>query len=1347
MAHSTLSAEENRPSYVVGLGASAGGLEALRALFGGLRQVRRLSFVVVQHLAPLHRSRLVELIAHETTLDVREIVDGEEPRPGIVYVTPPNADVVVEEQRLYLRPPAFKIGPKPSVDRFLSTLASEYGERAIAIILSGTGSDGAHGVRAVKAAGGLTLCQAPEGAKYDGMPRAALQTGAVDLTASVENIGGELQRFDGDDAPHPLQLTDFDPVNDEPFARILAILGRETGVDLHDYKQSTVRRRIERRLIASGRNTIEDYADFIAHHAAEAELLLADILISVTAFFRDAPAFDALAQQLDDRIKTAAPGAQFRCWVAGCATGEEVYSIAILIRAAMDRHEKRLRVQLFATDLDEQALLIARRGIYSRASLVEMPQYLVDKYFHPLEDRLQVAPEIRDLVVFAKHNLISDPPFLGLDLVACRNVLIYFNATLQERVLRIFHYSMHAYGMLFLGRSETAHHPTGCFEPIDKHIKLFTKVRSATGLQPPQMRFRREAQREAELASRDREEGQGPDLFQAMIRAIAPHAVLVDEALQVRQVFGNGGDYLRLPPGEATTAVTKLVPAAMAAELTTLLHRAARSGRAIRGQRHELATQAEARFLQLQVIPIDVTGRREFIVGFDESEGAAVQRPLEAAPATASAEERAQHLETELKSARESLQLAVEEHETANEELQALNEELQSANEELQSTNEELETANEELQSSNEELTTLNQELNVKSSELLILNQRLAAIQSAIAYPLLVLDRELRLVDFNQAARHLFRVGDGDLGSGIRLVPAWLDIRDIANEVEQALIDEKDRNLTFEAQSRHFEVRVQLYHDHNRCVAGCVVSFVETTELRSALAEAEFHRRQISAITENTPALITMKDSQGVYQYANSRFCEETGHALDDVIGRTDEELFGPAEGSAMREQDFEVLKTRRPSQVQEVLQLQSMRRWWLSARFPLLDAQNRAHSICTVSQDVTAEVVQQRELSVFRQLLSDATDGIVICEASGSDPSRAVYCSGKLVHDCGLHAGMALDGLFTALLARVDALDQDQLRAELTENGSATLTFSGPGAADAVWICLRVRQLAAADHGPAYLVMLLDDVTDQVLNEKILQEQKDALGRFSRLASLGEVAAGISHEINTPLNAIGAKTELLRRLLRRDDAEPARVDKLTRDIDRMVENIGEVIAGLKSLVRSAARGERERVSLRRLLQDTLRIVGLQTRRRGVALHLEVEPDDMELWCNPVQIGQILVNLINNGVDAVSGEPDAWVKLRVRSGSLRSDQECGDPDRSDRECIVIDVIDGGQGIPAEIAEKVMTPFFTTKDPDKGTGLGLSLSRSIARRHGGELELRRGEPNTTFRLTLPTQAAGAEEEVV
>ncbi|HEX4925525.1 MAG TPA: chemotaxis protein CheB, partial [Bdellovibrionales bacterium] len=422
----------------MGVGASAGGLEALRTLVTNLKGLKHSSVIIAQHLSPQHRSMLVDLIGRETPLRVKEVESGESPAPDTIYITPPNTDVFLQHDRLTLRKPSSKVGPKPSIDLFFRSLAEGAGERAIGIILSGTGTDGSEGIKAIKGAGGMTMAQEPETAKYDGMPLAAVHTGMIDVLGGPEQLADALNRLgplsDG------FASTLKGSKSNDPYAMILSKIKAETNIDFMQYKPNTVRRRLQRRMVANRIETLEKYLEFLDRHPQEIQTLFQDIVISVTSFFRDPAAFKDLEKQIRRALKgNGYKDNCFRVWVPGCATGEEAYTIAMLLCENRDVAPSSLKIQVFATDVSEPALATARRGCYPEAALANVPPKFLQKYFTKVDKAFQVKKGIRDMVVFARQNLLTDPPFLKLDLISCRNVFIYFNQEAQDKVFKTFH--------------------------------------------------------------------------------------------------------------------------------------------------------------------------------------------------------------------------------------------------------------------------------------------------------------------------------------------------------------------------------------------------------------------------------------------------------------------------------------------------------------------------------------------------------------------------------------------------------------------------------------------------------------------------------------------------------------------------------------------------------------------------------------------------------------------------------------------------------------------------------------------------------------------------------------------
>jgi two-component system CheB/CheR fusion protein len=535
--------------YLVGIGASAGGLEALSALISKLPIKLGLCYVVLQHLSPTYRSMLVQLLSRETAMAVKEIEDGCSPEPDTIFITPASSNVTIRDGCFRLVKTARQIVPKPSVNVFLTSLAEQCGEDAIGVILSGTGSDGSQGIREIKAAGGFTFAQEPASAKYNGMPQSAIDTGCVDWTLPPDQIANKIASI-ADSREH-LSPPEKASGSASSLKQLLMKVRQRTKIDFSSYKENTVWRRIERRMAANHLASLDDYFRHVEADPVELERLCKDILISVTAFFRDKPAFDALSKTLLKIVQEKRPGDEIRIWVPGCATGEEVYSIAILLCEQAGPVLNRFKVQIFATDLDLNAMAMARKGTYSSAALAEMDHGLIAKYFSAKSDSYEVAKLLREMVVFARQDLAQDPPFLRLDLISCRNVLIYFQTDLQAKILSMFHYALRPDGYLFLGRSENIFQQESLFRNLDKEAKIFLRENvlnrppftgGAFTLPPPEKSV------PAVAAANAAKSGEAQYL-DAASRFYLPPGVLINGNFEILHLYGNPGEYLNISEG------------------------------------------------------------------------------------------------------------------------------------------------------------------------------------------------------------------------------------------------------------------------------------------------------------------------------------------------------------------------------------------------------------------------------------------------------------------------------------------------------------------------------------------------------------------------------------------------------------------------------------------------------------------------------------------------------------------------------------------------------------------------------------------------------------------------------
>ncbi len=723
------SIESKHPLVIVGLGASAGGLEALQLFLSNLPPDHdNIAYVVVQHLSPTHKSMMRDLLARETTFDVLEIQSGLLPKANTVYITPPDRDVILVNGLFHLEKPLDRwIGPKPSVDKFFISLAQEKNEHAVGVILSGTGTDGSQGVRAIRAEGGIAIAQKPEQAKYDGMPASAIQTKSVDYILPAEEIAKEiihLLRY-----PNSLRV---EKAEDDEFNIIFEILRHRFNIDFSQYKKSTITRRIERRMAAIKATTLTNYITYLKENLEEVELLYKDMLIGVTAFFRDTEAFALLKQQLEIYVKEHGDNDQFRVWISACSTGEEAYSIAILLDEIIGSHGTK-HIKIFATDIDEEAVQKAREGVFPEVTVSNISPERLKRYFNQRGNEFEVKPQLKERVIFSRHDITIDPPFVNLDLITCRNMLIYFETELQKKIFTTFAYSLKQHALLFLGKSESVGIHTDLFATLDPKAKIFqtrTTAESKKLLYPQMLN----AGKYIKPSTAVKQKRRGSTLEQAIKDTLFEYyeskCVVIDNDFNVHYIKGNMNDMLKFPSGELHNNILKMLPEKVSLEVRSLVYKANKSDTII-----EFPAITE-RVLDNEMITIKLTPLEGyvghylyFLLCFESSE---VQdetpklRPVESDNAYI------MRLEQELLATREHLQTVVEELETSNEELQSSNEELQASNEELETTNEELQSTNEELQTAYAEIRALYEKQNLqknfledKTNELGILKEEL----------------------------------------------------------------------------------------------------------------------------------------------------------------------------------------------------------------------------------------------------------------------------------------------------------------------------------------------------------------------------------------------------------------------------------------------------------------------------------------------------------------------------------------------------------------------------------------------------------------------------------------------
>jgi two-component system, chemotaxis family, CheB/CheR fusion protein len=887
-------AENDAPFPVVGIGASAGGLEALTRLIGALPAEPGLALVIILHLDPHHESQLVKILGSQGRLRVVDATDGTKIQPNYAYVIQPNTDVALTDGALSVTRRPDERRPHYPVDHFLRSLAAVHGPRAVGVILSGTGSDGTLGLCEIKAAGGVTFAQDEQTAQHAGMPQSAAAAGAVDLMLPPEDIGRRLidlpsHPYLHEAPPEPPEESTRDAP--EEFQRVITSLKNSSGVDFSQYRDTTIKRRTARRMLLRGFTSAAEYAKFLERDSAEAEALYRDVLINVTSFFRDSEMFDELKHSVfPDIVKNKPESEPVRIWVPGCSSGQEAYSVAmVLLEFFGDAHIKR-DIQVFATDLgDPMTLERGRAGIYPESIESEVSAERLRRFFVKEERGYRIQKAIRDFCVFARQNITVDPPFSHVDLVTCRNVLIYMSTALQERLLPVFHFALNPRGFLVLGMAETVGVHGDLFELVSHEHKIYRRKESG---RRPQLTFLADEWLAGVGPRRSAPDAPPPDFPREADRVLlglyAPPSVLINADFEVQQFRGRTAPFLEAPAGQPTTSILRLAREGMFMELRSALNEAKTAKATVTREGLRLSDANGQVTFTLRVIPVLAPRAEEsqFLVVFETTD-----HPPSAPRATevleaAAADREMDWLRQEIASSKQYMQSVLDTQDASNQELRAAHEEVLSSNEELQSTNEELETTKEELQSSNEELTTVNEQFQRRNRELDELTDDLSNFISSADVPLLTIGRDLRIRRSTPAAQRAFNVLPTDVGRSIENIKFALDVADIGavTETVVATMQTVDRELT-DREGQWWVLRVRPYLTADGRIDGAtLVAFdIDSVKQNRELSES---RDPAHAIVQTVREPIVVLDAEGRVELANEAFFRLFDETPAEVEGR-----------------------------------------------------------------------------------------------------------------------------------------------------------------------------------------------------------------------------------------------------------------------------------------------------------------------------------------------------------------------------------------------------------------------------------------------------------------------------
>ncbi len=1356
-SHSTVL---DRPDYyIVGIGASAGGLDSLERLFSHLPADTGMAFVVLQHLSPDFKSLMDELLSRRTAMTIRQAEHDMLVEPNSIYLLPPMKEMIIRQRRLLLNDRDPRSGLTLPIDLFLRSLAHDAGERAVAVILSGSGSDGSRGIQEVSKAGGLVFCESPDTAQFNGMPLSAMRTGKVNHILPPEELAGAVAALQHPpDAPSAATNRTGE---DRGVDAIMRLLREEYGIDFTHYKASTVTRRIERRLALNRSIDIERYVEQLRSDPRELSSLYEDLLIGVTRFFRDDQAFDTLEHRIiPELVERTSPGDQIRVWVPGCATGQEAYSIAMMLHERLQARKRAISVKILATDVHKASLDLASIGLYSEEQMAGISQDRLERFFSRKPDGYQIAQTLRECIIFAPHNLIRDAPFTKMDLIACRNLLIYFQPHAQKTVLTLFHFSLKPGGYLFLGSSESPGGLIDEFDTIDEHAKIYRKRRDI-GL-PRDLKLplpRRTSAPRTLPAPAPRGAGVNTQLlavYDRLLDRFMPPSFLIDDHGQLVDTFGGVQSLLKVKARRPSQSLLDLVDDDLRTMMSGALHRVRRDGESVRYPAVTLSGQGRRFSLVAEPLRDAHGGITHVLISLadtDSHQSPVLVPPFADVPPPAAgvdtdaqqptefggpSRDQIRALEEELSYTKEHLQAAIQEHETANEELQATNEELIAANEELQSTNE-------ELHSVNEEMYTVNAEYQKKNIELQELNDDIEHLLNGTEVATLFLDRQLCIRKFTPRIAEIFRVIPNDIGRPLRSFTHDLTHPGLMADIERVLQD----GVTVEAQTWDkrqrcyflrilpYRARPKDYGDSTLIKAptdtGSPDGVVLTLTDISPLEQARARLAQLSAIVESSDDAIIGKTLDGVITSWNHGASRLYGYPAAEAVGRHASFLYPPG-----RKEEVDVivrqLREGRPvERMDTIRQRKDGSLVHVSVTFsPIIDASGTIVGISAISRDITQLVVAREEIAEreerIRLLLDSTAEAIYGIDLSGV----CIFCNSACAKLLGYESPAALIGKQLHPLIHHTRADGTPYSPEQSPIYEAMRHREGAHVDDEVlW---RADGTAFPAEYWSHPILRGNEVIGAVVTFLDVTERRRAQEELEEgVRRREQFLAMLSHELRNPLAAILSATRVLQNAEWNDDSCHEAGQVVARQANHMARLLDDLL-DVSRITRGRIALRTERLDLRDTARSAIEALGPFMAERNTQLFVDISTEPVFVIGDAARLQQIQANLLSN---ASKYSPDG--------GKVRFEL------RRERNEAVIRVTDSGRGIRQDMLPRIFD-LFVQGDPsidrsEGGLGIGLTLLRSLVELHHGSVDASSDGPGmgSTFTVRLPI--AGSTESDV
>jgi two-component system CheB/CheR fusion protein len=1296
---------------VVAIGGSAGALESYERFFRSLPTDIAASFVVIQHMLPTQKTLMPELLSHWTKLPIEIAKTGVVLQPGYIYVREPGVHLELQGNEFLSHRSEKAEREDRVIDFFMKSLATNIGARSIGVLLSGTGVDGTNGLRQIRAWGGRTLVQDPSEAKFEGMPESAILAGVTDRVMPVEKLARELRYFI-ECTPVIVSEKEQAPELDQ----VCEILRRKTGHDFSSYKKGTVARRVERRVQANLLSDLASYIEFLEQDPAEPKALLRDLLISVTQFFRDPEAFAALRENvIPSLFENVSHGDSVRVWVPACATGEEAYSIAILLRNYQKAKFPQVGIQIFATDVDRPALEYARQGIYPPSIETQVPEEDLALHFEKHEKGYRISEGLRGICLFSEHSLLKHPPFSKIDFVSCRNLFIYWEPELQNKIIPVFHYALNPGGFLFLGSAESIGTASDLFMVIDKKHRIYKRIDNIPRHYPflPFANAMTRVTAPIDIAQRAQGTGErdpGKSIATALLENHAPPAFVVSEMGEIAYFSGQTWKYLEPATGVPSNNIFDLIARPLRAELHALLHLCVKDKKEALHQGVLFERAGLVQSLNLAVKPMSDLAHDPglYLVVLqevatpqskDEALREGVRLPNEDAIV--------QQLEEELRETRERLQSTIEEVKSSNEELLSMNEELQSANEELQ-------TSKEELQSMNEELETVNAELAQKVEELDASNSDLQNFFRGTQVPILFLDREFRIQKFTPAATRIFRLIPADLGRGVLDITTLLEDADIVGDGNRVLesLQPMERELRTKDQSAVYLMRIGPYRTISNVIAGVVVAFSDITEIK----KAQETQRTLAAIVESSSDAIVGRDLTGNVTSWNAGAEKVFGFSAREAVGKPITLIIPPDKLDEFRRLEQLVLRGESVSNVDtERVRKDGQRISVSKTMSPVRDEKGEIIGISVIYRDISDRKQAEIESARLAAIVKFSNDAIVSKTLTGIVTSWNEAATEMF--------GYSADEIVGKSITMV--IPEDRLYEE-----DMILTSIGRGEPIRHYETVRRRKdgelinvsvsVSPIKNGEGKIIgaaKIARDITLQKKTEAALREALRVRDEFLSIAS---------HELKTPLTSLKLQVQMRRRRLQSGDASAFSTEKLRKQFEgdeQQIMRIARLVDDMLDITRISTGKlpiRPELVDLGEMVRDVAARLNEQLRQAGSTLELDIRTRIQGHW-DRFRMEQVIANLITNAIKYGEGKP---ILVRVESDGRNA---------------TLTFQDHGIGIAKEDQSRIFDRFERAVSLNEVTGLGLGLYivKEILEAHGGsirvESEVGKG---SSFIVTLP-----------